>query len=247
MQIQTSFEDVTVGDRTMRIFVAAPADGARYPGVIFYSDIFQLTDSTKRWVCRLASYGFTVAAPEIYYRIEEPGTVLEFDDDGKTRGQADADALTAAQFDEDIAAGLAWLSNHQQVQPGPVVAAGHCTGGHIGFRAAFQPNVLATVLWYPTGLQNGKLGADADTGSLQRADEIAGRMLLIFGSRDPHTSQAERDVVRAGLEAADVDFEWIEFDAEHAFARDIGPRWDPAATDAAFAATIEFLREWFPA
>lgn len=242
MQIVTSYEDIQLAGRTMRTFVAAPNDDAQYPGIVFYSDIFQLTESTLRWVSRLASYGFVVAAPEIYFRVEEPGEVFDFDDAGKERGQADVEALTAAQFDEDVAGLLDWLGSYDRVASGKLAAAGHCTGGHIGFRAAFDPRVRTTALWYPTGLHNGQLGADADTGSLGQAGEIAGPMLLIFGTNDPHTPLPDREVVRAGLVAAGVEFEWLEVVAEHAFGRDLGPRWDPAATDEAVTATVEFLR-----
>jgi carboxymethylenebutenolidase len=82
MELETTYVDVPIGDATMRTLVAAPANENQYPGIVFYSDIFQLTPSTTRWVKRLASYGFVVAAPEIYYRIEPAGTVLEFDDEG---------------------------------------------------------------------------------------------------------------------------------------------------------------------
>ena len=50
MQIETSYVDVTVAGKVMRTFVAAPADDKRYPGILFYSDIFQLSESTLRWV-----------------------------------------------------------------------------------------------------------------------------------------------------------------------------------------------------
>src|SRR5215212_11969418 len=106
MVISQEYVDVPVGERAMRTFVAAPRAAGRYPGVVFYSDIFQLTESTLRWCMRLAGYGFVVAAPEIYHRLEPAGTVLEFDDEGKRRGQADAEATTVAGFDEDIRAAL---------------------------------------------------------------------------------------------------------------------------------------------
>src|SRR5947209_12790596 len=98
MVISQEYVEVPVGDRAMRTFVARPRTPGRYPGVVFYSDIFQLTDSTLRWCMRLAGYGFVVAAPEIYHRIEPAGTVLEFDDEGKQRGQADADATAVAEI-----------------------------------------------------------------------------------------------------------------------------------------------------
>jgi carboxymethylenebutenolidase len=112
----------------------------------------------------------------------------------------------------------------------------------LGFRAAFDPRVRATALWYPTGLHDGKLGRDADAGSLPRATEIRGRMQLIFGTSDPHTPEDGRAVIKRGLQDAGVDFRWSLYDAEHAFGRDIGPRYDPEATDAAFAETVAVLK-----
>ena len=99
----------------------------------------------------------------------------------------------------------------------------------------------ATVCWYPTGLQDGKLGKEP-ADSLERAGEIDGQILLIFGTKDPHTPQPGREKVRAGLESAGTSFIWSEYEAEHAFGRDIGPRYDPEATDRAFGETTTFLR-----
>jgi carboxymethylenebutenolidase len=232
------YVDVPVGELAMRTFIAAPAASGSYPGVAFYSDIFQLTEPTLRWAVRLAGYGFVVAVPEIYHRVEPAGAVLEFDDAGKVRGQADADATPVGDFDADVAALVDWLS----ARCSSVGAAGHCTGGHIAFRAAFDARVRGTVCWYPTGLHDGKLGQEL-TDSLSRAGEIRGEILLIFGSRDPHTPLAGREVVRAGMESSGAAFSWSEYDAEHAFGRDIGPRFDPEATDLAFAETVAFFRE----
>jgi carboxymethylenebutenolidase len=82
---------------------------------------------------------------------------------------------------------------------------------------------------------------EADAGSLGRATEIRGQTLLIFGTSDPHTPEEGRAVIKRGLEEAGVDFRWRMYDAEHAFGRDVGPRYDPAATDAALAETVALL------
>jgi carboxymethylenebutenolidase len=237
--VSRDFMEIPVGERRMRAFVAAPKSAGPHPAVVFYTDIFQLTDSSLRWAVRLAGYGFLVAVPEIYHRIEPAGTVLGFDDEGKRRGQADADATTVADFDEDVRAALDMLERNGTA----IGAAGHCTGGHLAFRAAFDPRVKATACWYPTGLHDGKLGKDEDAGSLARAGEIEGELLLIWGTRDPHTPAEGRATVRAGLDAAGVKPQWSEYDAEHAFGRDVGERYDPEATDAAFAETVALFRE----
>ena len=236
--VTQEYVDVPVGDLAMRTFVAAPRTAGPAPGIVFFSDIFQLTEPTLRWCVRLAGYGFVVAAPEIYHRLEPAGTVLAFDDEGKARGQGDANRTPVADFDADAAAALDWLAD--RTGGARLGAAGHCTGGHLAFRAAFDPRVRATACWYPTGLHDGKLGADADAGSLARAREIRGDLLLVFGTRDPHTPEAGRDVVRRGVEGLPVT--WLEYDAEHAFGRDVGPRFDPEVTDEAFAETVRFLR-----
>ena len=234
MVLSREYVDVPVGGRAMRTFVAAPRSGGPHPGVVFYTDIFQLTEPSLRWAVRLAGYGYLVAVPEIYHRIERAGTVLEFDDEGKVRGQRDADATTVADFDADVDAALAWLGERAS----SVGAAGHCTGGHLAFRAAFRPQVRATACWYATGLHDGKLGKDPDAGSLARAGEIQGGLLTVWGTADPHTPQEERELIRAGLAPLGQRLTWREYDAEHAFGRDVGDRYDPAVTDAAFAETI---------
>jgi carboxymethylenebutenolidase len=238
--VSRAYVEIPVGGRSMRAFVAAPRAPGPHPGVVFYTDIFQLTEPSLRWAVRLAGYGFVVAAPEIYHRLEPAGTVLEFDDEGKQRGQSDAERTPVADFDEDVRAALDHLEADDRVSG--IGAAGHCTGGHLAFRAAFDPRVRATACWYPTGLHDGALGADADAGSLGRAGEIRGALLMIFGARDPHTPQEGRELIERRLEASGARFTWSLYDAEHAFGRDVGERYDPEATDSALAETVASFR-----
>src|SRR3954452_19802496 len=206
--VTREYTDIPVGERAMRTFVTAPAAAGDWPGVVFYTDIFPLTESSLRWAVRLAGYGFVVAVPEIYHRVEPAGTVLEFDDPGKVRGQADAEAITTAEFDEDIACAVAWLGGRCAA----IGAAGHCTGGHLAFRAALLDAVRGAACWYATGLHDGKLGADR-SDALERAGEIDGELLMIWGTRDPHTPLAGRSTIQAGLDG--VSLRWLEYDAEH--------------------------------
>ena len=90
MIITTEYVEIDVGGSPMRMLVAAPKPEGVYPGVVFYSDIFQLTGPMLRASQRLAGYGFVVAAPEIYHRHEPAGTVIPFDDAGRTRASSAA-------------------------------------------------------------------------------------------------------------------------------------------------------------
>jgi carboxymethylenebutenolidase len=242
MIVNTEYADISLPGSPMRTFVAAPKVEGQYPGVWCYSDIFQLTPPLLRSCVRLAGYGFVVAAPEIYRRIEPPGTVIPFDDVGRTRGQQDAAKTLVAHFDEDCRAGLDWLSKHPKVASGKTGVVGFCIGGHLAFRAAFQHDVSATVCYYGTGIHDGKLGQDADAGSLARAKEIRGELLMIFGTKDPHVPDAGRETIDRALQNSGARYKTLLYPAEHAFTRDEGPRFDPEATDLAFAETVRLFR-----
>jgi carboxymethylenebutenolidase len=99
------------------------------------------------------------------------------------------------------------------------------------------------VCFYPTGLHNGALGADADAGSLARAADIRGRMMIVFGSRDPHVPADARVQIVSALYAAGLeDLELhVWAGGEHAFMRDVGPRHDPVLTDLALTEAVSFL------
>ena len=230
-------------DGEIRAIMIEPVEGRRpgavRQGVLLYTDIFQLTESTLRTARRLASSGFVVCAPEIYPR-RLAGVALEFDDAGKQAGLEGAATTTTAQFDADRAAVLDFLTERPDIDE--LCTVGFCIGGHLAFRAAFDPRVAATVCFYPTGLQDGKLGTD-DAGSLARAADVAGRLMIVFGSRDPHVPADARVQIVSALYAAGLtDLELHVFaGGEHAFMRDVGARHDPVLTDLALDAAVSFL------
>ena len=136
----------------MRLHVAQPKAEGRYPGVVFFSDIYQLGEPMLRLVNRLAGYGYVVAAPEIFHRLERPGTVMEPGGVGRLRGNADAKATPVAAYDADAGAVLDWLSEQASVDGQQLASFGFCLGGHLALRAALDP-VSYTHLTLPTILR----------------------------------------------------------------------------------------------
>jgi carboxymethylenebutenolidase len=232
---------VPAPDGEIRTVVISPVGSARRHGVLLYTDIFQLTESTLRTARRLAAAGFAVFVPEIYPHGELAGVALEFDDAGKQAGLAGAARTTTAQFDADRIAVLDFMQNHPDVDDLSTV--GFCIGGHLAFRAALDARVGATVCFYPTGLHNGALGADPDAGTLAEASDVRGRMMIVFGSQDPHVPADARLRIVSALYAAGLeDLELhVWAGGEHAFMRDVGPRHDPVLTDLALTEAISFL------
>ncbi len=238
MTVTQEYINLQVDRSPMRVFIASPKTEGKYPGIVFYSDIFQLTPTMIRACIRLAGYGFVVAAPEIYHRVEPPGT-------GRDRGMRGAANTWISEFDADCRAILDYLKSHPKVKENQLGAGGFCIGGHLAFRAALQKDVLATACFYGTGIHSGKLGKDENAGSLERAKEIKGKLLMIFGTNDPHVPEEGRSKIESALRESKVQFSIKLFPAEHAFMRDEGPRYDPESTDLAWRDAIDFYRSVF--
>jgi carboxymethylenebutenolidase len=245
MVVTMEHASIQVDGSAMRTLVVTPAAAGAYPGILCYSDIFQLTGPHVRACQRLAGYGFVVAAPEIYHRTLPAGTVIPFDDAGRTLGLEQARRTPVRDFDADARAGLDYLGRHPRVRRGQLGVLGFCIGGHLAFRGALQRDARATVCYYPTGLHDGELGADRDAGSLARAKEITGELLLVFGTRDPHVPPEARARVEDELRRAGTRASVRLYPAEHAFMRDEGARYDAEATDQAYADAVALFRRVF--
>jgi carboxymethylenebutenolidase len=209
----------------MRTHLFSPSSGGPYPGVLLYSEIFQITGPIRRIAAQLASQGFLVAAPEIYHELEVPGTVLGYDAGGSGRGNNHKITKELSSFDSDAQAALRYLAALPGCS-GRLGVMGVCIGGHLAFRAATNPQVLATACFYATDLHTRSLGKGKNDNSLERASEIKGELLMVWGRQDPHIPLEGRRQIHARLEEAGVGFQWLEVNAAHAFLRDEGPRYD---------------------
>jgi carboxymethylenebutenolidase len=173
----------------------------------------------------VAAHGYVVAVPEIYHELEPAGTVLAYDTPGADRGNADKIGKPVSAYDSDARAALDALQSHEACN-GRLGVMGICIGGHLAFRAAMNPDVLATACFYATEIHTGSLGKGGDD-SLARAGEIKGELLHIWGRQDPHIPLEGRNLIKARLEEVGANYTWHEFNAQHAFMRDEGPRYDP--------------------
>lgn len=244
MLITKSNIGLTVDDSLMRVYVAAPKSEGRYPGILFYSDIYQLGRPITLLADRLAGYGYVVAAPEIFHRLEPINTVIEPSDLGKLRGNDNARRSAIADYDHDAQAVLDWLKLDNRVKADQLGTMGFCIGGHLAFRAAFNRNVQATTCCYPTGIHSGKLGRGvADT--ITRVKEIEGEVLTIFGSFDPHVPSEGRTQIINALDSSAVKHKSLLYEANHTFMRNDGYRYDPQASDDAWAEIIKFFNRVF--
>lgn len=221
------YSDIHTPTGPMRTHLFRPVADAVHPGLIFYSEIFQLTGPIRRMAAFLASHGYIVAVPEIYHEYEAPGTVLAYDEQGSGRGNALKFTKPISAFDSDAQATLNFLAQLPSCN-GRLGVMGVCIGGHLAYRAALQPGVRAAACFYATDLHSCTLGEGKKDNSLTRANDIQAELLMIWGRQDPHVPFEGRTQIRQRLEQAKLNFSWHEVNAAHAFLRDEGPRYDPA-------------------
>ncbi|HLJ55600.1 MAG TPA: dienelactone hydrolase family protein [Chthonomonadaceae bacterium] len=233
--------DIATPAGPMRTCLFRPAAEGRYPGLLLYSEIFQVTGPIHRTAALLASYGFLVAVPEIYHELEPAGTVLAYDEAGAERGNAHKIAKELASYDADARAALEYLKSDARCT-GVVGVMGICIGGHLAFRAAMNPDVRAAACFYATDIHKRGLGKGMNDDSLYRVGEIRGEALMIWGRQDPHVPREGRRTIYDALADADVNFQWHEFNAAHAFLRDEGPRYDPAMAQIAYGMAVELFK-----
>lgn len=236
------FEDIAMpAGGTMRMLLFRPALPGRFPAVLFFSEIYQVTGPVRRLAAMMAGQGYLVGVPEVYHEYEAPGTVLAYDTQGTDRGNALKTIKPLAAFDADARIALDYLAGHA-ASTGRLATMGMCLGGHLALRAAFNPAVSAAICLYATDIHGGTLGAGGNDDSLARMGELRGEALFIWGRQDPHIPFAGREVIRARLEAVDARYEWLEVNAAHAFMRDEGPRYDPALSLRAIGSALDLFR-----
>lgn len=219
---------------------AAPATPRQFPGIVVYSEIYQRTGPIARLAAMIAGHGYVVAVPEIFHELHEAGTVLAYDEAGTARGNADKVGKPVAAHDADLDAVVDWLVADEPQCDGSIGAFGVCIGGHLAFRAAFHQRVDAAACFYATDLHKGSLGAGGDD-TLARVKDAHGELLCVWGRQDPHVPEEGRAKIRGALTEAGVSFEWHEVNAQHAFLRDEGPRYDPQLARWGMEATLDLF------
>ncbi len=222
----------------MRTHILRPASPGRYPALVLYSEIFQITAPVRRLAAFFSGHGYIVACPEVYHEFEPAGTVLAYDQAGSDRGNDLKYRKTIEAYDADASAVIDHLVSRPDAT-GAVGALGICLGGHLAFRAGFNSRVRATACFYATDLHKASLGHGDD--SLKRAADLRGELMMIWGRQDPHVPLDGRMTILNRLNEVGTTLNWHEVNGAHAFLRDEGPRYDPELAHDLYSLVLSFF------
>lgn len=117
---------------------------------------------------------------------------------------------------------------------------GVCIGGHMAYRAALNSAIDGAFCLYATDLHSETLPCSGEQ-TLMRSDEINCEMVMAFGKQDPHVSPEGRKRIHETMTAKGVNFTWQELNAQHAFMRDEGDRYDGALAMQMYRNAVDFF------
>lgn len=222
----------------MHTYLFRPDRPGKYPGVVLFAEIYQMTGPIARTAAMIAGHGFIVAVPDVYHEFTKPGEAFAYDQAGTDRGNELKTRKELSSYDADARAVIEFFCNDPECN-GRVGTMGICLGGHLAFRAAMNPEVEAGVCFYATDIHKRSLGKGMADDTLDRMAEIQGEMMMVWGRQDPHIPREGRRAIYDAMTAGDIKFSWHEFNGEHAFMRDEGHRYDSALAQQLNSMTVQ--------
>jgi carboxymethylenebutenolidase len=228
--------DIETQDGVADAYLAAPDDGERHPGVLFIMDAFGLRPQIERMVDRIASHGYVVLAPNVFYRAGRAPVMAMPDLSDPAQRGAFIEAimpLMAGLTPELIARdAAAYIGVLEDAGRGPIAIAGYCMGGRVGWRiaAAFPDHVAALGAFHAGGLVT-----DGDDSPHRSADRLSAEVYLGHADNDQnmtpeHIAALERALTEAGVAHRSE----LYNDAAHGYTMADTPVYDEAAAERHF-------------
>ena len=202
-----------MSDLALPYFVSLPHQPSRR-GVVLAHEGLGLTTQILRFAERLAAEGYTVVAPDFFYRTGGPR-----DEDWWTS----INAITGDELKNDLHQAISAL---HQLGASSIGLTGFCLGGRISYRGARWADELgvdAVVSFY--GDYAPELG------------ELHCPALLLFGGQDEYISPE----TIAAVQARHGDLVHVYPDNGHAFMRDGDPSYEPRAAADAWSRLLTFF------
>ena len=195
--------EIRTADGTCPAHEFRPGGAGPWPGVLFFMDGIGIRPALFEMGERLASAGYFVLLPDLYYRAGpyEPMDAKTVFTDPAQRQLLMSKFIgttSVANVMKDTAAFLEQLASHQQVKRGKLGATGYCLGGRMSLCAAgTYPERFGAV----ASFHGGNLANDAPDSPHLLAPKMKARILVAQAENDPadQTAKLEKALADAGV------------------------------------------------
>ncbi|MBT6139061.1 MAG: dienelactone hydrolase family protein [Rhodospirillaceae bacterium] len=152
--------DLTTADGAMETFVCHPERDGPFPAILMLMDAPGIREELYDMARRLATVGYFVVLPNLYYRA---GRDTKYGPDVLDKGSAEQARMRAVRTKmtippvmEDVGAMLAFVDGHDAASDGPVGTHGYCMSGPYSLAAAarYPDRIGAAASFYGTWLVN---------------------------------------------------------------------------------------------
>lgn len=178
--------DLQTADGTLDLHLCLPAAaGGPRPAVLLYMDAFGIRADLLDMARRLASHGYVVAVPNLYYRTPFApfsAKAVAADSPERDRFKGMIASIGQAMVMRDTGAVIAWLDENAAVRRGPFAALGYCMGGGYALSAAaFYPERFSLA----ASFHGGSLATDKPESPHRLAARIKARVYVGAAEIDP--------------------------------------------------------------
>ena len=195
-------------DGQMSTWIVRPDEPGSFPLVIYWMDALGVREELRDMCRRIASVGYTVYLPNLFYRDGGPS----FDPALLASGRQDPkmvelnDSLSTAMTVSDCAALLAHANHNPEVRM-PAAVVGYCMGGRhaIAAAAAYPEEIKALA-----SIHGGRLVSDSDNSPHRLIAHIQAEAYFAWAQDDPSASATHAKVVEDALLANGLPYrlEW---------------------------------------
>jgi carboxymethylenebutenolidase len=199
--------DITSKDGVIDTFICHPDEGGPHPAVIFYMDAPAIREELRDMARRLATVGYYVLLPNLYYRVARPQNYgfdhqrIRSDDAERKKMFTMMSTLTNQKIVDDTGPLIAYARADKAAKAGAMGCVGYCMSGRfvMSAGAAYPQDFAAIASYYGVGI----ITKEADSPHL-RAKSIRGEVYLSFAEHDSFVPDAELQQMPGMLRAAGV-------------------------------------------
>jgi carboxymethylenebutenolidase len=212
--------------------VFRPTGKGPWPAVLVYMDGVGIRPAMLEIGERLASYGYFVLLPDLYYRSGpyEPMDFSLFADPEKRKVFTEKffERATPTNIMADTRAFLDFLARQPDVKPGGIGVTGYCMGGLMSLTAAgtFPGQIAAAASFH-----GGRLATDAPDSPHRLAPSMKARIYVAGATEDPSFPDDMKKRLEEALTAAGVDHGIETYPAKHGWVFRDSPVYDAAACE----------------
>src|SRR5262245_4585992 len=231
-------------DGTCRSYVYSPEGSGPWPAVLVFMDGLGIRPAMLEIGERLATHGYFVLLPDLYYRSGpyEPvdARAVFTDPDKRKEVVAKFSAhTTQAGIMSDTRSFLEYLAAQPDVKPGGIGTTGYCMGGLMSLAAAgtYPDRIVATASYH-----GGRLASDAPDSPHLLAPKMKARVYVAGAIEDQTFPDDMKIRLEQALTSAGVDHTIETYPAKHGWVFKDIPVYDQACSERHWETMLALFR-----